>query len=76
VPAFTYAGQTWTRIGVVCDGYLVVGGGTGQDVTPEPNGLPDPHRPNNVLAPFWTDRDGTGFGGVRVATRGSSLVVQ
>lgn len=66
VPAFRYAGQTYTRIGVTSDGYLVVGGGTGQDVTPEPNGLPDPKRPNNVLAPFWTDLDGTGTDGVRV----------
>ncbi|WP_051366298.1 S8 family serine peptidase [Hamadaea tsunoensis] len=65
-PAFRYAGQAYSRVGVSSDGYLVVGGGDGQDVNPEPNGLPDPKRPNNVLAPFWTDLDGTGADGVRV----------
>lgn len=73
VPEFGYAGQTHTRIGVVSNGYLVVGGGTGQDVRSEPPGEdgkrePDPGRPNNVLAPYWADLDGTRADGVRVAT--------
>jgi subtilisin family serine protease len=57
VPGFVYDGQTYTRLGVVSDGYLVVGGGDGNDVTPTPR-IPNPARPNNVLAPLWTDLDG------------------
>ncbi|MER7245523.1 S8 family serine peptidase [Kribbella sp. NPDC000426] len=64
VPPFVYAGQTYTRIGVTSDGYTVAGGATGDDVIPTPQTLPDPARPNNVLAPYWTDLDGTGAPGV------------
>jgi hypothetical protein len=67
-PAFRYAGDSYQRIGVTSDGYLVVGGGTAQDVSAEPGKLPDPRRPNNVLAPFWTDLDGTGAEGIRAGT--------
>ncbi len=62
VPAFTYAGEPYTRIGVVSNGYIVVGGGTGADVNFVNSDLPDAARPNNVLAPFWTDLNPT-FGG-------------
>ncbi|HEV8199201.1 MAG TPA: S8 family serine peptidase [Candidatus Polarisedimenticolia bacterium] len=68
VPAFIFAGQTFTQLGVVSDGYLVAGGATGQDVNFVPQTLPDPARPNGVLAPFWTDLDGTGAPGIFVAT--------
>ena len=68
VPAFTYAGTTYTRIGVVSDGYVVVGGGTAADIDFINQNLPDPARPNNVLAPWWTDLNpGTG-GAVRIGT--------
>ncbi|HEY8547477.1 MAG TPA: S8 family serine peptidase, partial [Acidimicrobiales bacterium] len=65
VPPFEYAGETWTRLGVTSNGYLVVGGGTAEDVNccNVPDGA-DPARPNNVLAPFWTDLDGTGSPGI------------
>ena len=55
------------RIGVDSNGYLIVGGGSsrGQRVL-QPAGGPDPARPNNVLAPFWTDLDGTGAPGIFV----------
>jgi len=60
-----YGGQEHRRIGVTSNGYLVVGGGTEQDVVCCDLGkLPNPARPNNVLAPFWTDLDGTGAAGV------------
>jgi len=60
-----YAGQTYTKIGVTSNGYSVVGGSsTGDDVQFVPQTLPDPARPNNVLASFWTDLDGTGAPGV------------
>jgi subtilisin family serine protease len=58
VPAFQYDGQTYSRLGVVSDGYLVVGGGDGNDVISTPPNIPNPARPNNVLAPFWSDLDG------------------
>jgi subtilisin family serine protease len=69
VPAFTYAGQTFNRIGVVSDGYLVAGGTNGQqDISFAPQTLPDPARPNGELAPFWTDLDGTGAPGIFATT--------
>ncbi|MEV4411627.1 S8 family serine peptidase [Catellatospora sp. NPDC049609] len=73
VPEFTYAGQTYDRVSAVSNGYLVVGGGTAQDVRLEPPAVDgkrrtDPNRPNNVLAPYWTDLDGSKADGVRAAT--------
>lgn len=66
VPAFIYGGQTYTRIGVNSNGYLVVGGGTSEDNNCcELTQIPDPARPNNVLAPFWTDLDGSAAEGIR-----------
>jgi hypothetical protein len=72
VPGFVYDGQTYTSLGIVSDGYLVVGGGDNNDVNFAPQSFPDTARPNNVLAPFWTDLDG-GNGtiagqGVRIGT--------
>lgn len=65
VPSFVYNGVTYSRIGVDSNGYLVAGGGTSEDnnCCSLPPG-PSPARPNNVLAPFWTDLDGTGAQGV------------
>jgi len=81
VPAFRHAGQSWTRLGVVSDGYVVVGGATAEDVDccNLPSG-PDPGRPNNVLAPFWTDLDGTAAPGIQITvltdtSTGSSWLV-
>jgi hypothetical protein len=68
VPDLVYGGQTYSQVGVTSNGYLVVGGGTGQDVEFEPPGIPNPAQPNNVLAPFWTDLDGSAADGILVAT--------
>ncbi|WP_424534505.1 S8 family serine peptidase [Sphaerisporangium viridialbum] len=69
VPAFTYAGKSYTRIGVVSDGYSVVGGTSGSaDVSFLPQNLPNPTPPNNVLASYWTDLDGTGAPGIYAGT--------
>jgi subtilisin family serine protease len=69
VPPYVFAGQTYNRIGVVSDGYSVVGGtSSGDDVQFIPQSLPDPARPNNVLASFWTDLDGTAAPGVYAGT--------
>ncbi|WP_436531952.1 hypothetical protein [Actinoplanes sp. HUAS TT8] len=63
VPAFVYDGTTYGKIGVSSNGYLVAGGGAAADVGPNGH-LPHAVRPNNVIAPFWTDLDGTGATGV------------
>lgn len=68
VPAFSYAGQTWTRLGVVSNGYVVIGGGAGADVQFINQELPDPTPPNNVLAPFWSDLNPAAGGAVRIGT--------
>ena len=56
VPDFNYGGEDYTSLGIVSNGYVVVGGGDGTDVVccnmPD---LPDPGKPNNTLAPFWSD---------------------
>jgi uncharacterized repeat protein (TIGR01451 family) len=66
VPPFVFAGETYSRVGMVSNGYLVVGGGTGGDVEFENQDLPDPTPPNNVLAPFWTDLNPAAGGAMRV----------
>jgi hypothetical protein len=55
VPSFVYAGETYSTIGVVSNGYIVVGGGTGADVDFVNQPIPSTNIPNNILAPFWTD---------------------
>jgi subtilisin family serine protease len=55
VPAFQFGRETYTRIGFTSNGYAVVGGGVAQDVVFVPQTMPNPTRPNNVLAPYWTD---------------------
>ncbi|HMO56183.1 MAG TPA: hypothetical protein PKC19_02415 [Roseiflexaceae bacterium] len=71
IAPYTYAGRTYTSIGMVSNGYLVVGGGTGADVDFINTNLPDPARPNNVIAPFWTDLNPAFGGAMRVATLSS-----
>jgi hypothetical protein len=69
VPAFTYAGETYTRLGIGSNGYLIVGGSTGSaDVQFINQHFPDPTRPNNVLSPFWTDFNPPAGGAIRIAT--------
>ncbi len=62
VPSFLYGGQPYTRVGFASNGYAVVGGGTGADVSIANQNFPDSTPPNNVLAPFWTDLN-PGVGG-------------
>lgn len=64
--AFTFAGESYTRLGVTSNGCSVAGGATAGDISFTPQTLPDPARPNGVLAPYWTDLDGTGASGVLV----------
>jgi hypothetical protein len=69
VPSFVYNGVTYNTVGVDSNGYVLAGGGTSEDnnCCNLPPG-PDPARPNNMLAPFWTDLDGTGAPGIFAAT--------
>ena len=65
VPAFRYNGETYTSIGVDSNGYAVVGGGSSEDNNCcNLTQIPDPVRPNNILAPYWTDLDGTAAPGI------------
>lgn len=52
---FEYGSETYDQVGMVSNGYAVIGGGDSTDVSFIPQDLPDPSRPNNVVAPFWTD---------------------
>jgi subtilisin family serine protease len=60
LPTFFYGGEAYSRVGIVTNGYVVVGGGTSSDVSFAPQSFPNTARPNNVLAPFWTDLNTTG----------------
>jgi uncharacterized repeat protein (TIGR01451 family) len=85
VPAFKYFGQTYTRLSMTTDGYLIVG----DDVTVDFRNqhLPDALPPNNVIAPYWTDLDLDGdsptdsgggtwsFAGLTDTTTGASYLV-
>jgi hypothetical protein len=69
VPSFKYNGVTYSSLSIDSNGYLLPGVATSEDnnccnLLP----IPNPARPNNVLAPFWTDLDGTGTPGIRVGT--------
>ena len=70
VPTFYYGGEAYTRIGVVSNGYIVVGGGTSSDIVFLPQHFPNAARPNNVLAPMWTDLNpsASGAGAIRIST--------
>ncbi len=70
VPAFTFAGETYSRIGIVSNGYVVLGGGTQADVDYVNTDLPDPAAPNNIVAPFWTDLNPGAGGRVLLALVG------
>jgi subtilisin family serine protease len=69
VPSFVYNGVTYNTVGVDSNGYVLAGGGTSDDnnCCNLPPG-PDPAAPNTMLAPFWTDLDGTGAPGIFAAT--------
>jgi hypothetical protein len=69
VPTFYYGGEPYTRIGVVSNGYVVLGGGDSGDIVFTPQHFPNAARPNNTVAPLWTDLNpsATGAGAIRVA---------
>jgi hypothetical protein len=63
--AIQYNGQSWTSVGVDSNGYVILGPASSEDnnCCNLPDG-PDPGAPNNMVAPFWTDLDGTGAEGI------------
>jgi hypothetical protein len=65
-PAYEFAGETWTSVGITSNSYLVAGPATVEDVDFVPQDLPNPVRPNNVIAPFWTDTSGEDANGIYV----------
>lgn len=69
VQPYRWNGATYTSIGISANGYAVVGGAdTAKDASASPQDMPAAGRPNNVLAPFWTDLTPAGGGSLRVAT--------
>lgn len=68
VPAFLYGGEVNSVIGVSSNGYLVIGGGSGADNSINNQNFPNTERPNNVLAPFWTDLNPGAAGAMRIGT--------
>jgi len=71
VPTFFYGGEPYSQVGVVSNGYLVLGGGTSADIVFTPQHFPNAARPNNVLAPLWSDLNPPGSpagSGVRIGT--------
>jgi len=68
VPGFLYGGEVYTRIGVSSNGYLVLGGGSGQDNSINNQNFPNPNPPNNTLAAFWTDLNPGAAGAMRIGT--------
>ena len=69
VPAFVFNGVSYTTIGVDSNGYAVAGGGTAEDnnCCNLPSGASS-SPPNNLIAPFWTDFDGSAAPGIYAAT--------
>jgi subtilisin family serine protease len=59
---YLFGGKTYTSIGMVSNGYAVVGGGNAADVEFHNSAFPNPERPNGTLAPFWTDLNGSAGG--------------
>jgi hypothetical protein len=71
VPTFFYGGEPYNSVGVVSNGYLVIGGGTSADIVFTPQHFPNAARPNNVVAPMWSDLNppaSPAGSGVRIGT--------
>ena len=66
MPTFYYGGEPYSRIGVVSNGYIVIGGGTGADIDFPPQTFPNPARPNNVSLRSGRDLNPASGGAVRV----------
>jgi subtilisin family serine protease len=68
VPPFKYGSEVYSRLALMSNGYAVVGGGDTADLDVVPQTFPDAGRPNNVLAPYWTDLDPGSGGSVSIGS--------
>ena len=66
VPNFRWAGQTWNKMAVTSNGYVVVG--TSSTATFSNVALPNASAPRNMFAPLWTNLNPTLGGAVRIGT--------
>jgi subtilisin family serine protease len=65
----SYGHELYSQVGIDSNGYLVMGGGDNNDNNCcDITNFPDTARPNNVIAPFWTDLNPGAGGGVFLAT--------
>ncbi|MEU7865829.1 S8 family serine peptidase [Dactylosporangium sp. NPDC049140] len=68
VPDYVYNGVTYNSFTISSNGYMYPGSDdSNENSVFDPPPIPDPSKPNNVLAPFWTDLNGTGADGIYVA---------
>jgi len=68
VPPFKFGSEEYSTLAITSDGYAVVGGGDAADLDFVPQTFPDAGRPNNVLAPYWTDLDPSAGGSVSIGS--------
>ena len=68
---FYYGGEPYNTVGAVSNGYAVVGGGDSNDINYLTQTFPNPSRPNNVVAPFWTDLNPSFGGAIYMAQVGN-----
>ncbi|WP_426508741.1 S8 family serine peptidase [Dactylosporangium sp. McL0621] len=67
VPDYVYNGVTYNSFTISSNGYMYPGSDdSNENSVFDPPPIPDPSKPNNVLAPFWTDLNGTGADGIYV----------
>jgi hypothetical protein len=75
---FMFGGTSYHTVGITSNGYAVIGGGDSSDVAFRPQNIPNLSRPNNVLAPYWTDLDPAAGGklyAARLSRSGSRYLV-
>jgi subtilisin family serine protease len=73
VNPFTFGTEPYSRVAVASNGYVVLGGGDGNDAVTRPQTFPNPNRPNNVLAAYWTDLNPAAGGAIFVAQVSAGL---
>ncbi|MGB1252058.1 MAG: S8 family serine peptidase [Candidatus Promineifilaceae bacterium] len=73
LPPFTYLGQTHTSVIFNVNGTLQLGQDGGSCTTASNSVLPSPTTSPNMLAPWWTDLDGTSGGNLYAATFNGGL---
>ena len=73
-----YGNVVYDSIGITSNGYAVLSnsGYESADIQYIPQDMPDPTRPNNVLAPYWTDLNFDDGGQVYIGFNGCYLIFQ